>query len=608
MSGAWRAFVVCISKYDHHSHLPGALIDAHRGPDILRRIGFDTTCSLGRSEEGYVTADELEQDLDAFLTAVEKDVGSVHAPVLFFLFSTHGLQAGDQEFPSLLASDSEKDANHGYDVQEKVVMRLNKMRARDNSSVRSNMVFETCRENAGDVTWRARARAFPSLRNDFYFLFACDRGRLARDTATGGPLVLVLSTLLMVAEPITRIFEETAQAVAQFYEQRPWTQSRVGQQIPVLGAWPRSDVPAFLPFSMPMVCKSSAGAEPTTVVLVGPTGHGKSTLGNALAGCSAFDARDDFTSVTKVPQHIDADYASEPYPHWRIIDTVGFHDTAMSTEEHVAQFRAFAERAPWGVDAFVLVMRKERFTQHHLDMLRAFSEAVGATALERTILAFSWAGQLCDDACLESTLTQQNNPHLCTAISQVAAVVAIDSGCDKGRTASGQRVREAVVRLVTKKGGARFSNNELVLARWRLQDLRRLADGLRGERQAWLEAKIADVVEGRESSEKVTVAAYNAVRAQEKEDTQQRELAKLRQEEMEREEQRRQEAAAPKWRRIGEDQISSKGLMGTKRDFHYDVPTGTQQVSLESEDRSQSGLNLGAGRVLCLEVFILPNR
>ncbi|CAK9003456.1 unnamed protein product [Durusdinium trenchii] len=82
----------------------------------------------------------------------------------------------------------------------------------------------------------------PTLRNDFYHIFACDPGRSARESEEGGALTAALLQLLPYKLPISEIFKAAAKSVSC---QRPWVDMRPGTREPILGDLP-SDLPVLL--------------------------------------------------------------------------------------------------------------------------------------------------------------------------------------------------------------------------------------------------------------------------------------------------------------------------------------------------------------------------
>lgn len=104
------------------------------------------------------------------------------------------------------------------------------------------------------------------------------------------------------------------------------------------------------------------GDQHHTLVLVGVTGDGKSSTGNALCGQAVFPVSGGLHSETQELAH--ADYLRSG-SFWRIIDTVGLNDTGLSQKEVLDRFSTFAEAAAEGISVFLFVVRWGRFKPEH---------------------------------------------------------------------------------------------------------------------------------------------------------------------------------------------------------------------------------------------------
>lgn len=169
---------------------------------------------------------------------------------------------------------------------------------------------------------------------------------------------------------------------------------------------------------------SRVGVE-VTVALIGPPGDGKSTLGNLLAGAGdgrppPFRICEDFNSVGCEVAH--ADFAFEGVGH-RIIDTTGLFEGATNAAERLA---SCAGLSPNGIDAFIFVIRKGRFTEEYFDQLRAFEQAAGSGSLKRTVIVFSHCGREANDQLL-NRCRRSGNAHLRDALHRTAGIVGVDS-------------------------------------------------------------------------------------------------------------------------------------------------------------------------------------
>lgn len=253
-----------------------------------------------------------------------------------------------------------------------------------------------------------------------------------------------------------------------------------------------------------------------TIVMVGPTGQGKSTLGNLIAGGGAgyqpFTTSDDFDSETIEASH--ADFEVKGNPH-RAIDTIGFLDTRMDATQNMDKFAGFADRAPGGIDAFVFVLKKGRFTEQSLGQMSAFRAVAGDEALRHTILIFTHCGSETNEA-LAERCHSSTNQHLRTAVECCQKVLGVDSlspdRCEDDREA----VLDAVQELVKQNNGHKYDNATLTDARRRRDDLEEMIKGLSQERREAMQDKLDGLFMGRFTFDHVSKAVEDAIEREER--------------------------------------------------------------------------------------------
>lgn len=252
-------------------------------------------------------------------------------------------------------------------------------------------------------------------------------------------------------------------------------------------------------------------ANALTVVMVGPTGQGKSTLGNMLSGGSAFSTSDDFDSETLEASH--ADFAFD-LQGFRAIDTIGFLDTRMDHSQNMDKFAGFADRAPGGIDAFLFVLKKGRFTEHSLGQIATFRAIAGEEALKRTILVFTHCGAETNQSLLDRC-NATTNQHLRAAMDQCASIVGVDCVA-KNRRSDRESVLQAVKGLVVANHGQKYENATLIEARRRREELReRIGRHLSQERREHMEDKLEALFHGRLTFEQVRRAVDDSIEREE---------------------------------------------------------------------------------------------
>ena len=131
-------------------------------------------------------------------------------------------------------------------------------------------------------------------------------------------------------------------------------------------------------------------ASPHVVVLVGITGEGKSTTGNTLSRTHAFAVSDGLSSATQGPAHIDyIQIDATGFREYRVVDTIGLHDTSLPAAEVMRRFSAFSDSCPAGIDVFLFVMKWGRFRPDHEAAFDAFRANCGEAVLSHTVLCFT---------------------------------------------------------------------------------------------------------------------------------------------------------------------------------------------------------------------------
>lgn len=241
------------------------------------------------------------------------------------------------------------------------------------------------------------------------------------------------------------------------------------------------------------------GPQKTTIVMVGPTGQGKSTLGNIIAGNTVFGTSDDFDSETIEAAH--ADFNSGGTPH-RVIDTIGFLDTRMGAAENMDKFAGFADRSPGGIDAFLFVLKKGRFTEEAMGQLQAFEAVAGSAALQHTVLVFTHCGSESNEALQQRCLTSSNQ-HLKKATEHVFGVVGVESQTKDPDRNDLAAVLTIVADVIKANHGRKYSNETLLKARRGRDELQEIILTLTPERKEAMQAKLDGLYYGRSTFEEV---------------------------------------------------------------------------------------------------------
>lgn len=261
------------------------------------------------------------------------------------------------------------------------------------------------------------------------------------------------------------------------------------------------------------------GSLRVTIVLIGPPGDGKSTLGNLLvrdAGstmAAPFRASEDFNSVGAEVAHADFQYENV---HHRIIDTCGLFEGATNAADRLA---SCAGLSPGGIDAFVFVIRKGRFTEEYFDQLRCFEEAAGTGALSRTLIVFSHCGRETNEQ-LVSRCRKSGNSHLREALQRTAGIVGVDCHTPSRSADDRMAVLAATARICREhRDVPKLAPMAPAELRRQLAEMDSAIGGLSHERQDMMKVKMDGVRSGVASLAAVRKALGEAREQQTAEDT-----------------------------------------------------------------------------------------
>uniref|UniRef100_A0A4W4E561 AIG1-type G domain-containing protein n=1 Tax=Electrophorus electricus TaxID=8005 RepID=A0A4W4E561_ELEEL len=139
------------------------------------------------------------------------------------------------------------------------------------------------------------------------------------------------------------------------------------------------------------------------IVLLGKRSDGKSSAGNLILGEQVFGSKCSPNSQT---QKCYLNTKSINKKLITVIDTPGFFDTSLTSEELNSEIlRCVTECAP-GLHAFVIVLKVGRYTKHDIETVKKITESFGEDALRYAVVLFTFGDQLTEGQTIEDFVKQ----------------------------------------------------------------------------------------------------------------------------------------------------------------------------------------------------------
>jgi hypothetical protein len=166
---------------------------------------------------------------------------------------------------------------------------------------------------------------------------------------------------------------------------------------------------------------------------------------------------------------------------YRVVDTIGLHDTGLTAADVMARFSTFAEHTPQGIHVFLFVVRWGRFKPEHEAALSAFAANAGEAALRHTLLVFTHCSESSED--LQRIVHAKDAPaSLREWASKAGGAVAVDNVLAAPDSRAALHI--AIERLC--------AENEEPYSNDALAEARRRHDGRQEEERAAFAAAVAD--------------------------------------------------------------------------------------------------------------------
>ncbi|XP_035985802.1 GTPase IMAP family member 9-like [Fundulus heteroclitus] len=134
-----------------------------------------------------------------------------------------------------------------------------------------------------------------------------------------------------------------------------------------------------------------ARSNETKIVLLGKTGVGKSSLGNAILGDSLFKEKSSPTSETNMFNAESKDINGERVT---VIDTPGIFDNRLKEEDLKAEMIKCIEHCSPCIHAFLIVLKVDRYTDQEKEIIHKIKQYFPKEILKHAVVVFTHGDQL----------------------------------------------------------------------------------------------------------------------------------------------------------------------------------------------------------------------
>uniref|UniRef100_A0A3B5AJM8 AIG1-type G domain-containing protein n=1 Tax=Stegastes partitus TaxID=144197 RepID=A0A3B5AJM8_9TELE len=161
------------------------------------------------------------------------------------------------------------------------------------------------------------------------------------------------------------------------------------------------------------ICHYSLLAQDIRMALLGKTGAGKSSLGQTILGVPVFAIHDTANSGSSTCQK-ETELVNGGLI--TVIDTPGFFDNRTSDDELKSEIIDSIIESCDGLDAFLILFKVERFTEHENEVVSRLTEYFSEEAFKHAVVVFTHGDQLPDNMKIEGFVNE--NKRLCDLLEK----------------------------------------------------------------------------------------------------------------------------------------------------------------------------------------------